>query len=110
MTDSIVVLSTCSGPEEGGRIARELVGLRLAACVHLIGGMTSVYRWQGKVEEASETLMVIKSTQARFPELRATLQKLHSYDVPEIVALPIGDGSESYLAWLTQQVRPGEQV
>lgn len=100
MTDKIVILSTCANEDEAARLARALVDARLAACVNIIPGLRSVYRWQGAVEDAAECLLLIKSSRDLFPELRAAIEKLHSYDVPEIVALPIVDGAANYLDWL----------
>jgi periplasmic divalent cation tolerance protein len=100
MTDKIVVLSTCSSEEEAEKLARSLVEEHLAACVNVISGIQSYYRWQGKVEQASEFLLIIKSSRARFGELRAALEKVHSYEVPEVIALPVLDGAPNYLNWL----------
>lgn len=104
MTDKIVVLTTCASAEEAEKIARGLVEKRLAACVNVLGGARSFYRWQGVLEDAAEHLLLIKSKRELFPRLRAALETLHSYQVPEIVVLPIIDGSGSYLAWLEAQV------
>ena len=104
MTDKIVVLSTCGSPEEAERIARALVAKRLAACVNLIPAVRSIYRWKGAVEDAQETLLVIKSSRTLFDELRAEIEKLHSYEVAEVVAIPIVDGSEAYLEWLGREL------
>jgi periplasmic divalent cation tolerance protein len=100
MTDKIVVLSTCGSEEEAGKIARSLVEQHLAACVNVVSAMQSYYRWQGKIEQASEFLLVIKSSRARFAELCAALEKAHSYEVPEVIALPIVDGALNYLNWV----------
>src|SRR5208283_4847502 len=100
MTNKIVVLCTCSSSGEARRIARELIERRLAACVNLMPPLRSVYHWKGAVEESEEILMIIKSARPLFEQLQATIARLHSYEVPEIVALPIVDGSESYLAWM----------
>ena len=100
MTDKIVVLSTCSSAEEAHKVAQGLVEARLAACVNVLTGARSFYRWKGAIAEDTEWLLVIKSSRARFDALRATLEKLHSYEVPEVVALPIVDGSKNYLLWL----------
>jgi periplasmic divalent cation tolerance protein len=100
MTDKIVILCTCGSEEEAERIARALVESRLAACVNVLGGMRSFYRWQGAVEDSPERLLVIKSSRALFADLRSALEKIHSYEVPEIIALPIVDGAENYLSWL----------
>jgi len=106
MTDKIVVLSTCSGEEEAERIARVLVEGRLAACVNIVPGVRSVYRWQGAVESAGEWLLVIKSSRERFDELRAALEKAHSYEVPEVIAMAVVDGSPNYLNWVEGSLRP----
>jgi periplasmic divalent cation tolerance protein len=100
MTDKIVVLCTCAGEDEADRIARGLVEARAAACVNIVPGVRSVYRWQGAVESAAECLLVIKSSRERFDELRAAIEKLHSYELPEVVALPVVDGAPDYLNWI----------
>ncbi len=105
MTDKIVVLSTCDSEEEAKRLARHLVEERLAACVNIVPGARSVYRWKDKIEESSEFLLVIKSRRDLFPALRAELEKVHSYEVPEVIALPISDGSEPYLSWLDSELK-----
>jgi len=104
MTDKIVVLCTCATADEAERLARELVGARLAACVSIVPGLRSFYRWQGKLEDAAEHLLLIKSSRERFAELRAAIERLHSYDVPEVVALPIVDGAPNYLEWLQKNL------
>jgi periplasmic divalent cation tolerance protein len=106
MTDKIVVLTTCESPEQADQLARKLVEARLAACVNIVSGARSVYRWKGKVEEAAEFVLMIKSRRDLFPALCAALSKLHSYEVPEIIALPIVDGSEAYLSWLERETGP----
>lgn len=103
MTDKIAVLSTCDSAEQAGRIARHVVQLRLAACVNIVPGVTSVYRWKGAVEEASEWLLIIKTRRELFDRLRAEIERLHSYEVPEVVALPIVDGAGAYLRWLAAE-------
>lgn len=100
MTDKIVVLSTCASEDEAGQLARTLVERRLAACVNVIPHMRSYYRWEGNLENAEECLLVIKSTRERFAALRSVLETAHSYEVPEVIALPVLDGSENYLNWL----------
>jgi len=104
MTDKIVVLSTCDSAESARQLARHLVERRVAACVNIFPSVTSVYRWKGKIEEAQEWLLVIKSRRDLFDALREEILKVHSYDVPEIVAMPIVDGSERYLAWLDEEL------
>ncbi|MGE5644376.1 MAG: divalent-cation tolerance protein CutA [Acidobacteriota bacterium] len=105
MTDKIIVFSTCGSAEEAGRIARELVEKRVAACVNILTGIASVYRWKGAVEEAAEVLLVIKTTRELFPRLRDEIRALHSYEVPEIVAMPVVDGLDDYLAWIADSVK-----
>jgi periplasmic divalent cation tolerance protein len=100
MTDKIVVLSTASSAAEAEAIARRLVEERLAACVNVVTGVRSFYRWKGKIEKSPEWLLVIKSSRGRFEELRAALEKLHSYDVPEVIALPVVEGTKNYLHWM----------
>jgi periplasmic divalent cation tolerance protein len=100
MTDKIVVLSTASSSEEAEKIARNLVDARLAACVNVLPGMRSFYRWKGSIEDAAEWLLVIKSSRERFDALRTALEKLHSYEVPEVIALSVIDGSQNYLNWM----------
>lgn len=90
--------------EEGRRIARLLVEGRVAACVNIVPGVESVYRWQGAVETAQETLLAIKTTAAAFPELRERILEIHGYEVPEVLAIPVVEGSERYLRWLGEQV------
>lgn len=104
MTDKIVVLNTCASQEEGERVARLLLDARLAACVSIVPGVESLYHWQGKIETSSEWLLIIKSTRERFAELRAAIEKAHSYDVPEVLALPVVDGAPNYLNWLDANV------
>ena len=98
----IVVFITASGEEEAARIARALVDSRLAACVNILQSVRSIYRWQEAVEDETEVLMIVKSRYSLFDTLRAKVDELHSYDVPEIIALPIVTGSESYLQWLRE--------
>ena len=104
MTDKIVVLSACDSEEQAVGIARALVEQRLAACVNLVPGARSIYRWKGQVEDAPEWLLIIKSRRDLMDQLRAAVGKIHSYEVPELVAIPVVDGSESYLAWLDREL------
>ena len=107
MTDKCVVLVTCANASEAGRIARAVVEARLAACVNILpGALTSVYRWKGKVEIARERLLVIKTSRKQLARLQATVERLHSYDVPEFVALPIVAGSRAYLDWMDTSCAP----
>ena len=104
MTDKIVVLSTCESEEEALRLARRLVELRLAACVSVIPGARSVYHWKGKIEETAEFVLIVKSRRDLFAALRAELRKVHSYETPEVIALPVVDGDEGYLSWLDREL------
>ena len=106
MTDYVVVLVTCGSPGEARRIAQAVVRQRLVACVNILTApVTSIYRWKGKVERAKETLLFIKSSRKRLPALRAAVTRLHSYDIPEFIALPVAAGSPAYLRWLGECVR-----
>src|ERR1019366_2772290 len=105
MTDKIVVLSTCATEEEAEKLARVLVEARVAACVTMVPGVRSVYRWQGAIESAAECLLIIKSSRQLFEPLRMALEEAHAYDVPELLAVPVVEGSANYLNWL--EGRPG---
>lgn len=100
MTDKIAVFSTCGSEEEAKRIARALVEQRLAACVNVVSPVRSVYRWKGAIEEAEEWLLLIKTRRDLFEKLEERLRALHSYDTPEIVALPMVAGAAAYLDWI----------
>jgi periplasmic divalent cation tolerance protein len=101
MSGHIIVLTTVSSEDEGMRIARELVTRRLAACVNVTSPVRSVYRWKGAVREETERLLLIKTVAEDFDRLKTTLLKLHSYELPEVVAIPIQAGLDSYLNWIT---------
>ena len=108
MSDRLVAFSTVARPEDAERIATALVERGLAACVNVVSGVTSIYRWKGEVQRDAELLLVIKTAAARFEELREALVALHPYEVPELVALPVEAGHPPYLAWLDESVgRPG---
>jgi periplasmic divalent cation tolerance protein len=104
MTDQIVVLCTCASEEDGERLARALITGRLAACVSVVPGVRSFYRWQGEIEDSSEFLLLIKTSRDRFDALREAVEKLHSYAVPEVLALPVVAGAPNYLAWLVESL------
>jgi periplasmic divalent cation tolerance protein len=106
MTDKIVVLTTCESEDEASGLARHLVDKKLAACVNIIPKICSVYRWKDKVEDATEFLLLIKSRRDIFEALRAEIIKIHSYETPEILAIPVVDGSHAYLAWLDRELAP----
>ncbi len=105
MTDKIVVLSTCGSEDEAERIARGLVDARVAACVNIVPGLRSIYRWKGAVEDAGEWLLLIKTRRDRFAELQTQLRRLHSYEVLECIALPVIDGSGAYLGWIDSETQ-----
>jgi periplasmic divalent cation tolerance protein len=100
--DAIVVFMTAANGEEATRLADMLVGAHLAACVQILPEIESVYRWQGKIERSSEVLLLAKTTRGKFDELEREVRALHSYDTPEIVAVPVMAGSAAYLEWLIQ--------
>ena len=104
MSEFLQVFTTIDNEAAARRIADVLVEKRLAACVQVVGPITSVYRWQGKVETATEWLCLIKTTREMYDGLEASIRALHSYEVPEIVAVPIVAGSRDYLDWLKGQV------
>jgi periplasmic divalent cation tolerance protein len=104
MTDKIVVLTTCDSEKQAAQLARHLVEHRIAACVNILPKARSIYRWQGKIEDSGEWMLLIKSRRDLFAALRAEIQKLHTYEVPEVIAIPMVDGSEAYLGWLDGQL------
>jgi periplasmic divalent cation tolerance protein len=108
MTDKIVVLSTCASEAEAETLARSMVEQRLAACVNVIPRIRSYYRWKGALESAEEWLLLIKSSRDRFHELMAALEKAHSYEVPEVLALQVVDGAANYLNWIEVSLRDEE--
>ncbi len=100
LSEPIVVYITASGEEEAEGLARALVEAKLAACVNMVSNVRSIYSWQGKIEDDRELLMIIKTQRHLFDRLAAKVREIHSYDVPEIIALPITDGSKDYLNWI----------
>lgn len=109
MTDKILVLNTCSSEDEAERLARLLVDRRLAACVSIVPRIRSVYRWKGAVESTEEWLLLIKSSRPQFAQLRAAVEGAHSYQVPELLALPVVDGAASYLEWMQANLQEGAE-
>jgi len=105
MTDARIVFTTAGSREEAQKIAHALVERKLAACVNIVPQVESVYRWQEKVETAQEWLLVIKTTAKNFPSVRDAIKELHSYEMPECVAIEVEAGSEEYLRWIEELVR-----
>ena len=105
MTDAILVLITAPAEEEGGRIAATLVDERLVACVNIVPAVRSIFSWQGKTQDEREVLLVCKSTAERMPAIIARVKQVHSYTVPEIIALPVIAGSTEYLQWVRESVQ-----
>jgi periplasmic divalent cation tolerance protein len=105
MTDKLLVLTTAGSESEARKIAQTLVERRLAACVNIIPRIQSVYRWQGKVEQAEEFLLLIKTVKGREEQVHAAICELHSYDLPECIAIPIVSGDADYLNWLSDSVQ-----
>lgn len=106
MTDMVVVLVTCGSAGEAQRIARALVERRLAACVNTLPApVRSIYRWKGKIETAREFVLVIKSSRQKFPAVSRMIRAAHSYDIPEVIALPIVAGAAAYRRWLEESLR-----
>jgi periplasmic divalent cation tolerance protein len=104
MTDKRIVLSTAGSEDEARKIARHLIEHQLAACVNIVPHVESIYRWQGKVESSREWLLLIKTTAARSPEVRDAIRELHSYELPECIAVSVEDGSLDYLQWIEHSV------
>jgi len=100
-----IVLVTCGSLAEARKIARSVVEKKLAACANILPGVESIYHWKGKVERAREVLVVIKTTARRIAELEREVQRSHSYEVPEFIALPIVAGSRKYLSWIQETTR-----
>lgn len=105
MTEYLQVTTTTETKEDAQKIAHSIVEKRLAGCVQVIGPITSVYRWKNKIEEANEWLCIMKSRQSLYAELEKTIQKIHPYEVPEIISVPIGGGSMRYLEWLEKEIK-----
>ena len=110
MTDKRIVLSTAGSEDEARKIAQHLVEQRLAACVNIVPQIESVYRWKEKVESSQEYLLLIKTSAERFPQVRDVIRELHSYELPECVAISIEDGSSEYLQWLAYSLVKDDPV
>lgn len=106
--DTLLCLTTCPDPDSAERLAEALVAEHLAACVNLIPGLRSIYRWQDAIQRDAEVLLLIKTTRARYPALQARLPQLHPYELPELVAVEAADGLPAYLRWVADATRPVE--
>jgi periplasmic divalent cation tolerance protein len=106
MNSPIVILSTTGSEDEASKIAEHLVSNRLAACVNIIPSITSVYRWKGEMNSDREILMIIKTDASRFEEIKTALRSMHSYETPELIAIPIQQGLQQYLDWIAESVAP----
>ncbi len=104
VTDKIVVLTTCESEEQAQTLARHLIEQRLAACVNILPGARSIYRWKDKIEDSAEFVLVVKSRRDVFGKLRDAIAHLHSYEIPEVIALPVVDGSDAYLGWMDREL------
>jgi periplasmic divalent cation tolerance protein len=104
MTDKLLILTTAGSEAEARKIAEGLVERRLAACVNIVPRIQSVYRWEGKLEEAEEFLLLIKTSKPREEQVRAAITELHSYELPECIAISIASGSAEYLKWIEESV------
>jgi periplasmic divalent cation tolerance protein len=105
MTDAIQVITTTGTKADAGKIARALLEERLAACVQIVGPITSSYWWDGEIEQAEEWLCLIKSSTDRYEQIEQVIRAVHLYDVPEILAVPVAAGNADYLAWLREELR-----
>ena len=106
MSEALVILTNCPDDETADRIARTLVESGLAACVNRLAPASSTYRWQGAVERATETPLLIKTTRERYTEVEQAIRGLHPYEMPEIIALPIASGFAPYLRWIADETQP----
>ena len=104
MTNACIVLTTAGSLDEARRIARALVERKVAACVNIVSQIESVYRWQGKIETASEWLLIVKTEATAFEGVRATIEALHSYETPECIMLSVTEGDKEYLDWIDASV------
>lgn len=105
-TDALLVMTTAESPDQARSIAEALVEQRLAACVQILPGVRSIYRWQDKLRDDAEILLLIKTTIAGFESVSAAIREMHSYELPEILALPVDRGDPRSLAWITSCVAP----
>ena len=103
MTEARLALTTCADIDSAATLAKHLVERRVVACVNILPGIRSIYRWQGKIEDERECLLVMKTVAGRVADLEAAIEELHSYDVPELIVLPVESGAQTYLSWIAEQ-------
>lgn len=108
MTNARIVLSTAGSKDEAEKIGKELVERRLAACVNIVPQVRSIYRWEGKIEQSEELLLVIKTTADRYPAVQDAIKELHSYVLPECVCLAVEDGSKEYVGWIVEATQQSQ--
>ena len=101
----IIVLITAGNKKEADKIARALVKSKLAACVNIVDNLRSIFWWQGRLDQAKEVLLVVKSRKEKFNKIAKLVKSIHSYEVPEIIAIPIASGFKSYLSWINDSLR-----
>ena len=106
LPEYLLVLTTCGSEEEAAKIAETLVTQHAAACCNILPGLHSIFVWRGTLEREREVLLLIKTTAGAFTRVQETIARLHSYEIPEIIALPIIDGAEDYLRWVAEQTKP----
>jgi periplasmic divalent cation tolerance protein len=104
--DHVIVFITTGDSEEAGRIARRLLEDRLAACVNIVAGVDSHFWWRGRLDRAAESLLIVKTKAGLLPQIVASVKDAHSYELPEIIALPVVGGSREYLDWIDSEVKP----
>jgi len=104
--DTYLVITNLPDRDSATRLAHDLIGRRLAACINILSPCRSVYRWQGKTEDAEEVPMLIKTTKHRYAELEAAIRAGHPYELPEIIAIPLAGGLPAYLEWVDSETRP----
>lgn len=105
MEPALLVITNLADIASAQILARALVEQRLAACVTMLPAVQSIYRWNGAVEQADEVTLLIKTTAARYAELEQAIHALHPFELPEVIALPVSDGSSAYLGWIAQETR-----
>ena len=103
MTDALLVLTTLPNAEAAGEMAKRVVEEKLAACANLFPALRSVYRWNGKVQDENEVLVLLKTRQQHYERLKSRILELHPYDVPEVLAIPVEQGHQAYLDWIARE-------